>query len=976
MDRRTDTRGHGATNDSTNELTNGLTRASRWATVARARDRIRGVASALRRNADGLARRYWAEPRIVGIRRLAADSVGDPLAGYGVMVAGTLVASLLVAVINRVWTPLPSPGIVYLPLVAMLAYHWGWRPALLAAALELACVYVFFDPPVGFSKPATPRLAEQVVTLAAVTGFVLALVQLARARREQAEREAGRFAALNRVGTALAGELDEPRLLDLIARTARELTGAHFAAFTLRPVDELGRPVGESEGNLFHLAAVVGVTARQEELFRRVPLGGEGILAPIFRFGVPVRVADALSLMEAGPVHGPLTMRAATAAEGDAAEMAGPTRPGTPGDVEAARLVARAYARGEANAADLHAVGVPRGHPMVRSFLGAPLLDSAGQVRGGLLLGHDQPNRFTAEDEALLTGLAAQASVALENARLYRAAQAQARELDTIFESIGDGIAVVDDRGGVLRENAAARHLRERLERTRGAAAVRDTLREAARAGGRAGSDAGGMPIAVEETQGEARDFVITVSPLAASEAPAGNPQGSITGPDAAHVPSSATVVVWHDVTTARRLDQERLARADAEARRALLQAVVDELPSGVYLVHGRDACLVLANRAALGVWGAAWPPGMRMAEFLEASGTRIFGADGRQLGALDLATVRALRGGQPIRHHQEVIRHPDGTALPILLNAVPFDPSALGLAPPAGRAAVDGQRPASAPDGAREDATDPAALVVLQDVTALKEAERLKDDFIGIAAHELRNPMAALRGYAQLLARQQALVAPTAGNGAAEDDVRAEAVEAIDQATLRLVELTDDLLDVTRLQGGRLELHVEPADLAGLARRVARRMGVTTDRHRIKVDADPEFVVAAIDPKRIEQVLTNLVNNGVKYSPDGGEVCLRVREDQSAGAAEVAVIDQGIGIPADQRARIFGRFARADNARERGITGTGLGLYLSRELVERQGGRIWFESQEGHGTTFHVSLPLAAVDDESDAPTAGTAAG
>ena len=108
---------------------------------------------------------------------------------------------------------------------------------------------------------------------------------------------AERYAALSRVGTALMSELDENRLLHMIAETACELTGASFAAFTLRPVDEEGQPLVASEGNLFHLAAVVGVTEQQESLFRRMPLGGEGLLAPIFRQGVPVLVSDALSFI-------------------------------------------------------------------------------------------------------------------------------------------------------------------------------------------------------------------------------------------------------------------------------------------------------------------------------------------------------------------------------------------------------------------------------------------------------------------------------------------------------------------------------------------------------------------------------------------------------------------------------------------------------------------------------------------------------
>src|SRR6185312_12888217 len=106
------------------------------------------------------------------------------------------------------------------------------------------------------------------------------------------------------------------------------------------------------------------------------------------------------------------------------------------------------------------AMGMPPGHPIIRSFLGAPLLDREGDVRGGLLLGHSQPGRFSADDETLLVGLATQAAIALENARLYRAARAQAQELDAIFESISDGITLVDRQGHMLRENAAARRLR------------------------------------------------------------------------------------------------------------------------------------------------------------------------------------------------------------------------------------------------------------------------------------------------------------------------------------------------------------------------------------------------------------------------------------------------------------------------------------------------------------------------------------
>src|SRR6185312_3031580 len=215
--------------------------------------------------------------------------------GMLTLLVGTVIATLIVMALDYVGILEPNPGLIYLPLVALLAYHWAWRYALVATLLQLACIYFLFVPPVNTIKALTKESATQLITFAAATIFVLALAQLARLRRSMAVREAARFQALNRIGTSLASELDERRLLQQIAETARDLTGAGFAAFTLRPLNELGQPLVPSEGNLFHLAAVVGATAQQEEMFRRMPLGGEGLLAPIFRHGVPVRVADALA---------------------------------------------------------------------------------------------------------------------------------------------------------------------------------------------------------------------------------------------------------------------------------------------------------------------------------------------------------------------------------------------------------------------------------------------------------------------------------------------------------------------------------------------------------------------------------------------------------------------------------------------------------------------------------------------------------
>lgn len=724
-----------------------------------------------------------------------------------------------------------------------------------------------------------------------------------------------RFAALSRIGAALLAERDEGRLLHLIAQTACELTGASFAAFSLRPLDESEQPLVPSEGSLFHLAAVVGVTKEQEALFRQMPLGGEGLLAPIFRHGVSVRVADALQHLN--QAHARITRH----------------------DRDTARDLAASYAQGDLSAAHLRSLGVPAGHPLPRSFLGAPLLDLAGHVRGGLLLGHDQPDRFSQEDELLLVGLASQAAVALENGRLARASQMQAQELQAIFDSSADGITLIGQDGSILRENRPARQLRLHLEQEAGdAQSLEDLLFAPARLALQTQTEQQ-HSITLRRSR-EQQQYVVTASPLRVAMQPFATTEEASS--EMVRPVAGSVVVVWHDVTEIRRLLLERQQHAETEARQALLQRILDELPTSVYLVRGPDACLVLANRAAATVWGAEWSQGQPMQEFLRTHQIRIAQTDGHPLPFDHLATIRAVRSQETVYHHQEVIRHPDGTTLPVVVNAVALDGFGLDLA------SMSEQ--------------EVAALVVHQDISTLKEAEQLKDEFISIAAHELRTPLAVLKGFAQTL-----LVQTARKRGPELAEWQMEALGSIDQATGRMVELVDDLLDVSRLQAGHFTLHPVPTDLVALTQRVVTRLQLTTERHRLFFQPAVEHLVSAIDPPRIEQVLTNLLTNAIKYSPDGGVIALHLAPGPQETQLQLSIADQGMGIPQAQQAQIFGRFARAENARLRGIGGTGLGLYLCRELVEQHQGRIWFESHEGKGTTFFLILPLLSEDQEQE---------
>ncbi|MGH2482462.1 MAG: DUF4118 domain-containing protein, partial [Ktedonobacteraceae bacterium] len=170
------------------------------------------------------ARLLWRSPRIIQIRHTANTWRNLPYSGTVALILGTLLATLLIVALDRSVVALLNPGLIYLPVIGMLAYHWKWPLALIAAILGLFCVYFFFITPANTFKPLNGPTLTQLIVLAAAMGFVLAIVQLAVYGRGRAEHAAGRFAALNRIGSALASELDETRLLHLIAETARDLT--------------------------------------------------------------------------------------------------------------------------------------------------------------------------------------------------------------------------------------------------------------------------------------------------------------------------------------------------------------------------------------------------------------------------------------------------------------------------------------------------------------------------------------------------------------------------------------------------------------------------------------------------------------------------------------------------------------------------------------------------------------------------------
>ncbi|RIK41869.1 MAG: hypothetical protein DCC58_11885 [Chloroflexi bacterium] len=229
----------------------------------------------------------------------------------------------------------------------------------------------------------------------------------------------------------------------------------------------------------------------------------------------------------------------------------------------------------------------------------------------------------------------------------------------------------------------------------------------------------------------------------------------------------------------------------------------------------------------------------------------------------------------------------------------------------------------------------------------ALKEAAELKFDTVAMLSHEMRTPLASIKGYAT------ALLLPDA---AWDDATRTEFLEAIDAESDRLTALIEDILESAAIEAGVVRLELEPVLLPRLAARVIERISIQSSRHRFLVTFPPEFPAVVADAQRIEQVLTNLLDNAVKYSPGGGLVV--VRGDVCPGEVVVRVVDQGIGIAPEDVNKLFERFFRVARSRSEGVGGTGLGLPISDAIVRAHGGRIWAESVVGSGTTLAFTLP------------------
>lgn len=397
----------------------------------------------------------------------------------------------------------------------------------------------------------------------------------------------------------------------------------------------------------------------------------------------------------------------------------------------------------------------------------------------------------------------------------------------------------------------------------------------------------------------------------------------------------TAFSVTTRDITDRKRAE-EALARGHAiekelrhrmehlyeeeSVERSRLQATLDQMPDGVIIVDA-EGRLVAKNRAVEAL-SSDFATGEGAPEAAVAIDLRR--PTGEPFDKEDLPLVRLLRLGAATRAEEAVVVLRDGRQVPVLVSA----------------GEVRGTR-----------GTLIGAVETLQDITTIKELERLREEWASVVAHDLRQPLHTISLNLHLLGRHL-------GERAAEAPVDTRSLDRIGAAVHRLDRMIRDLSDVSRLEARRLTLQLQPTDLAVLVADVVDRFSASGERIPFRFEKHGTAKTVSADADRIDQVLTNLITNAVKYGDGVSPVVVTL--DWREAEAVVSVTNRGPGVTQEDKDRIFSRFERSRRAGASGVRGLGLGLYISRGLVDAHGGRVEVDSVPGEETTFRFTLPIA----------------
>jgi PAS domain S-box-containing protein len=565
-----------------------------------------------------------------------------------------------------------------------------------------------------------------------------------------------------------------------------------------------------------------------------------------------------------------------------------------------------------------------------RALLAVPVASARDGAGGLVLVFFASPRTFEDEDLELARHLADAARGALERSELFEA-ERTARRLSQQLARTGGILATELDPAAVLDEvvtqaptllaaDACAIRTVEDDELVVGAAtgvgaegAIGTRVPSTARLSGDVYQSR--APVAVEDVAQD--DRLLAADPILGSGysaflgVPLSGPEGSVHGVVAVYAKHPRTwrpeeieaLLALAANTSAALSNAELYSRVSLEKERSV--AILANIADGIVAVD-RDGKVVLWNAAAEEITGVPTAealdrtPAQLLQRTLESEPGR--GQTGPRL-------VSIMRGSEEVWLS--------------LSEAVMRDP----LGEVAGR------------------------IFAFRDISADRMIEQVKSDFVAAVSHELRTPLTSIYGFAETLLREDVLFG---------EEERRIFLGYIASESERLTEIVDQLLAVARLDAGDLHVEPEPVDVASVVSEVVRTVEETgyVNGQRFEVDLPPEPLAAEADRDKLRQVFSILMENALKYSPSGGTVTVGAR--RTSDRVEVRVVDEGAGIPVGEQERIFRKFYRAESTVRDGGGGTGLGLFIARELVTAMGGRIWVESTEGEGSSFAFELPVA----------------
>ncbi len=562
----------------------------------------------------------------------------------------------------------------------------------------------------------------------------------------------------------------------------------------------------------------------------------------------------------------------------------------------------------------------------IRAILAVPL-KVKGRVTGVINVTYSEPHHFTDEEIGILQIIAIPAAFAIQNATLFQHIEDEKSKLELIQTSMQGGLTVSKLDGTILFMNDAAHHLygirsdvvgisaskiQSNLDRYFNYPLKYDRKNEEVIAEVSAGKT---VAVKVGVSSKPPRIIEALYSPLL-------NKQRVVVGMIGNH----------RDITElVGQSEQIKTQLISSEAERERWEAIFDNVEEAIVITN--KSCEILRSNPA-----AESLSGLTKKDMLDQEFSSIFNLHNQQgielSGDLSLGEL-VTKTREPIEYLEAKLTNAEGRDIWL----------GLSVSPTLSR---------------QSDRDDMEIIFVMRDVSRLKEIDQAKSDFVSMASHELRTPLTVINGYISLF------MSGDLGNIDSPDMVHFRPVfEQIFKSTARLNALVEDLLNVTRIEQGQLSLSLEKMSLDLLVKDVVDEMGAhaKTKNHRLKLESPvtsflelPPIVKA--DHPKIKQVMINLIDNAIKYTKPGGEITVQVKKDRKE--AIVMVRDTGIGMPKQLLPRIFEKFQRLEGSYVKDSVGTGLGLYIVRELIRAHGGRVWVESQIDKGSTFYFSLPLS----------------